>query len=72
MINIKLLKPNPTQNYYRKKNKNQNDISTDNKNIPESCIQKTEKNYKVLFPLLKVISQMNACLLLFMKQCMNY
>ena len=49
MINIKLLKSNPTQNYYRKKNKNQNDISTDNKNIPESCIQKTEKNYKVFF-----------------------
>ena len=49
MINIKLLKSNPTQNYYRKKNKNLNDISTDNKNIPESCIQKTEKNYKVLF-----------------------
>lgn len=30
-------------------NKNQNDMSTDNKNIPERCIQKTEENYKVLF-----------------------
>lgn len=41
-IEIKL-KSNPPQSYYRKKNKNQNDISTDNKNIPKSCIQKTEK-----------------------------
>ena len=49
MINVKLLKSNPTQKHYRKKNKNQNDISTDNKNIWESGIRKTEKNYKVLF-----------------------
>ena len=38
MINVKLLKSNPRQSYYRKKNKNQNDISTDNKNIPKANI----------------------------------
>lgn len=49
MINVKLLKSNPRQSYYRKKNKNQNDISTDNKNIPKSCIQRTEKIIKYYF-----------------------
>ena len=49
MINVKLLKSNPIQNYYRKKNKNQNDISTDNKKYQKVVYKRQKKIIKYYF-----------------------
>lgn len=49
MSNIKLLKLIPYKITTEKQHENQNDNSTDNKNMPEKTYSKDRKNCRVLF-----------------------